>query len=117
MEPLEEGLCLTAIQFGTLLTTREFEAAHQLLAPELAADVSPGELEHEYDEMIVHFDTENVDPVPDALQLVDEDDFGKWIYVPIEGDGELEAIILAIQLVDGKYVITDIEWGKEWKTG
>jgi len=115
MEPLEEALRTTAIQFSTLLTAREFEAAHRLLAPQLATDISPGDLEHEYDEMIVHFDTENVDPVPDALQQVDADEFGQWIYVPIEGDGELEAIVIALQKVDGEYCITDIEWGKDWK--
>ncbi|MEE2733152.1 MAG: hypothetical protein VYA55_20195 [Pseudomonadota bacterium] len=115
MEPLEEALRTAALEFGARIVAREFESAHQLLAPQLAADISPGDLEHEFDEMIVHFDTEDAAPVPDALQQVDEDDFGQWIYMPIEGDGELEAITLALQKVDGHYRITDIEWGKQWK--
>ena len=115
METLEEELRVTAVEFGARIVAREFEAAHQLLAPDLATEISPGDLEHEFDEMIVHFDTEDAAPVPDALQKVDEDEFGQWIYMPIEGDGELEAITLALQKIDGEYRITDIEWGKVWK--
>lgn len=115
MENLEDELRFTAIKFGVLIATREFAAAHALLAPELSADISPGDLEHEFDEMIVHFDTEDVAPVPEALQWVDEDEFGQWVYVPMEGDGELEAITLALKKVGGEYRITDLEWGKEWK--
>jgi hypothetical protein len=33
----------------------------------------------------------------------------------MEGDGELEAITLALKKVAGEYRITDLEWGKEWK--
>ena len=44
MENLEDELRFTAIKFGVLIATREFAAAHALLAPELSADISPGDL-------------------------------------------------------------------------
>ena len=49
-----------------------------------------------------------------CADLVDEDAFGHWVYLPMEGDGELEAITLQVN-PEGR--ILDIEWGKDWKSG
>ncbi|MAR90468.1 MAG: hypothetical protein SV765_13535 [Pseudomonadota bacterium] len=114
MTTLDDTARLNIIRFGVMLAAREFSAAHGLLAPQLAEQVSAGDLEQAFDEMIVHFDTEDVAPVAEALQLVDEDAFGHWVYLPMEGDGELEAITLQVN-PEGR--ILDIEWGKDWKSG
>lgn len=99
--------------FGYLLVRREFEAASRLLSPTLAESVDAGDLEEAFDEMIVHFDTEDAAVVHQAFAIVDEDDDGIWIYAPIEGDGELEAITVAVKPINGLLRINEISWGTD----
>lgn len=99
--------------FGYLLVRREFAAASALLSPDLAGFMDAGDLEEAFDEMIVHFDNEDAAIVHQAFTVVDEDDDGIWIFAPIEGDGELEAITVAVKAIDGELCINDISWGTD----
>lgn len=113
MKELSEECKSAVLEFGNHLVSRNFEQAHSKLSKELAAALTPGNLEEEYDNMISHFDTEDAGVVFQAFEYVDTDSYGDWVYMPIEGDGELEAVNVAVLEEDGKLVINEIEWGRD----
>lgn len=113
MKELNDDYRKIVFEFGSCLVRRNFEQAHAMLSKELATSLSAGDLEEEYDNMIVHFDTEDAGVVFQAFEYVDTDAYGDWIYMPIEGDGELESVNVAVFEEDGKLVINEIEWGRE----
>ncbi len=99
-------------QFGWDLVARQFASAHKFLSPGLANDLSSEQLEVLFDELIAHFETDDVGVAVEAIQLVDEDNQWLWLYVPLEGDGELEALTVAVNYLDNRYSIEEIEWGR-----
>lgn len=112
VSPELEAQKSVVVSFSWDLVARQFNNAHQRLAKGLAKELSPDQLEILFDEVIGHFETDDVGVAVEAVELVDQDNQWCWYYVPLEGDGELEALTVAVNYLDPSYCIEDIEWGR-----
>ncbi len=100
-----------AIQFAEYLVASDYDKAYVILSEGLKEQWSLLELKENYEEMVEYF--EEGDPkVNKNLDLNGGpviDNVGVWIYVPIESEGESEAVYVAVDKV-GK--IAGLEFGR-----
>lgn len=101
-----------AIEFANQLVQKEFEKAFDMLTDELNQENTIASLEKNMRDMTSYF--ENPDNIWVETQFVlDEgviDD--KYIYVPIEENGNSEAVTVEIFKENDKALIRSIEWGR-----
>ena len=104
-----------AVSFATALTDGEFQAAHDMLAPNLQAGTPVAELQGNFEQMVEY--GRSPARVDGFVQTMDDwpakgdTDLG-WAYVSICGDDFAEAVTVVVTLVDGNMAIGSVEWGR-----
>jgi len=101
-----------AIEFATFLVKREYEQAFNMLCKAQQEEYTVASLEKNMNDMTDYF--ENKRNIGVAIKFVEEEGAidDKYIYVPIEEDGNCEAVTVEIYLENGRQCIGSIEWGR-----
>ena len=101
-----------AIQFATFLVRREYKHAFNMLCKSQQEEYTATSLEKNMNDMTDYF--QNNRNIWVAIKFVEEEGAidDKCIYVPIEEDGNSEAVTVEICLENGKQCIRSIEWGR-----
>lgn len=111
-----------AQRFAEALAGGEFDVAHRLMSPTLAAGFSATQLKHEYEAMFSYAGVTKADRV-EVLQVMDRwpgkerQDVG-WAYVSIDGPNAThggmwcEAVAVTVEDHNGQLLIREIEWGR-----
>jgi hypothetical protein len=107
-----------ALQFGEYLVAGEFERAHELLAPNLAASLTSQDLRSPLVAMYSYASGDqpvkaSFDPqfAWEAWPQKQAGDLG-GAYVSILGDEFVEAVTVIVAAVNGQPRIRQIEWGR-----
>ncbi len=103
-----------ALKFANLLVAKKYKEAHNLLSSSEKLEYSSENFKEEMERMIEYFFR------PDKIFVAEDwvwnephysmDD--NYIYVPIEEEGNSEAVYLKVDYENDKLVISDIEFGR-----
>ncbi len=114
MKPYEQ----MAVRFAEALVDEDFEAAHALLAPALAAELSVDDLCEQLHALLDLYDDAEAERAHFDPRFSYEDwpakepgDVGS-AYVAIEGEGFAEAVDVVVASLGGELRIRTIEWGR-----
>jgi len=101
-----------AIDFATFLVHKEYIKAFDMLTEEQKKEYSEESLQNEMMRMTDYF--ENSDKIWVETKFVEDEGAidDKCIYVPIEEDGNSEAVCVDIVFENEKLLIGNIEWGR-----
>ena len=101
-----------AIDFATYLVQGNYTKAFDMLTEEQKKEYSKESLQNEMMRMTDYF--ENSSKIWVETKFVEEEGAidDKCIYVPIEEDGNSEAVCVDIVFENGKLLIDNIEWGR-----
>ena len=101
-----------ALQFADYLVQNKYEDAYNLLSLKLKEEYSPEKLKENYTKMISYFHTDKITVYKEFV--IAEGDAGDKnnIYVPIEEDGNQEAIFVNVDYENGLLSIKSLDWGR-----
>jgi hypothetical protein len=107
---------IVGFNFANALVNGEFESAYALLSTELQLEYPVSALKREYEKMIDYMQpVSNVGvAVLNNGDLPDDSDMDSqgWAYVAIFGDCWSEAVTVTVKPFEGKYLITELSWGR-----
>ena len=101
------------LKFANYLVNKKYKEAFFHLSLNMKKNFSIARLENEMLSMIDYF--YNPHNIWVCEEFVREDECAvddNYIYIPINGDGESEAIYIEIDYVDNELVILDLEFGR-----
>jgi len=101
-----------ALQFSEYLVQNKFQDAYNLLSLKIKEEYSPEKLEEQYKRMIEYFHSDNISVYRDFVIAEGDAGYPNTIYVPIDGDGDQEAVYVDVDYEDESLCIKRIEWGR-----
>ncbi len=101
-----------AIEFSNYLVQKEFTKAFNMLSQEQQQEYTVESLEKNMQDMTNYFENPNNIWVETQFVLDEGAIDDKCIYVPIEEDGNSEAVTVEMTEENGKILINSIEWGR-----
>ncbi len=104
-----------ATDFAKALTSGDYDAAYDMLSPEMKRKNSADSLGYEFEEMVKYGGSparvdgfiETLDDWPDKAT----DEVG-WVYVSVGGDDYAEAVIVVVSVHGDGLAINSVEWGR-----
>jgi hypothetical protein len=117
------GVAKLGLAFAQSLVRGDYQAAHDILAIELRDDLQPSDLKTHYEQMTSYWtapadkvEVSHVDPPWASWPGKEERDVG-WVFLAIEPHPDdrsatLEGICVRVVDENGRYRITQIEWGR-----
>ncbi|HFU75171.1 MAG TPA: hypothetical protein ENK91_10235 [Bacteroidetes bacterium] len=101
-----------ALQFAEHLVQKKYQDAYKLLSPELKKEYSPEKLKEKVTRMVNYFHTNKLTVYIDFVIAEGDAGYENNIYVPIEEEGNQEAVCVDVDYENTSLCIKSIEWGR-----
>ena len=101
-----------ALQFAEHLVQNKYQDAYNLLSSKLKKEYSPEQLKEKCTKMVDYFHTDNLTVYIDFVIAEGDAGYENNIYVPIEEEGNQEAISVDVDYEEKSLCIKSIDWGR-----